>query len=130
VRDFQSERHPSRASASRALGLEVPPTLLAIADELIDAASSSRCSAARQPPGHAALVPSESAAQDQRRSFYDRNGSFAGSSTTYNAGRNTSFYDKSGSFAGSAIRNSDGTTSFYDARGRFTGSVINTSPRR
>jgi hypothetical protein len=28
------------------------------------------------------LAASESAAQDQRRSFYDRNGSFAGSSTT------------------------------------------------
>src|SRR5262249_51433660 len=75
------------------------------------------------------LAASESAAQDQRRSFYDRNGSFAGSSTTYNNGRNSSFYDRDGSFAGSAIQHGN-STSFYDMNGHFTGSVINTSPRR
>jgi hypothetical protein len=64
-------------------------------------------------------------AQTQSRSFYDRSGSFAGSSVT--RGNTSSFYDKSGRFDGSAIKNSDGTTSFYDARGRFTGSSTNTT---
>ena len=73
----------------------------------------------------AALVPLESAAA-QTRSFYDRNGSFAGSSSTYNGGKSTSFYDRNGSFAGSAVRNSNGTTSFYDKNGSFTGSVVTT----
>jgi hypothetical protein len=63
--------------------------------------------------------------RDTSRSFYDRNGSFAGS--TIQHGSSTSAYDKSGRFNGSAIRNSDGTTSFYDKRGRFTGSSTNTS---
>jgi hypothetical protein len=62
------------------------------------------------------------------RSFYDRNGSFAGSSVT--RGNSTSFTDRNGRFDGTAIKNSDGTTSFYDARGRFTGSSTNTTPRR
>lgn len=83
-------------------------------------------------PAHAALVAvliSASAAQAQSssRSFYDKNGSFAGSSSTYNAGKNTSAYDRNGSFAGSAIRNSNGTSSFYDKNGHFTGSSVNTS---
>ena len=46
------------------------------------------------------------------RSFYDRNGSFAGSSVT--RGNLTSFTDRNGRFDGSAIRNSDGTTTFCD----------------
>jgi hypothetical protein len=62
------------------------------------------------------------------RSFYDRNGSFAGSSVT--RGNSTSFTDRNGRFDGSAIKNSDGTTSFYDRNGHFTGSSINTTPRR
>jgi hypothetical protein len=62
------------------------------------------------------------------RSFYDRNGSFAGSSVTH--GNQTSFTDRNGRFDGTAIKNSDVTTSFYDARGRFTGSLTNTTPRR
>ena len=61
----------------------------------------------------------------EERSFYDKNGSFAGSSNTYNAGKNTTFTDKDGRFNGSAIRNSDGTTSLYDKSGHFTGSVVN-----
>jgi hypothetical protein len=36
------------------------------------------------------------------RSFYDRNGSFAGSSVTH--GNSTSVYDRNGRFDGSAIR--------------------------
>jgi len=66
--------------------------------------------------------------RDQSRSFYDRNGSFAGSSIQH--GNSTSLYDKSGHFSGSAIRNSDGSTSFYDRSGRFTGSSTNTSQRK
>jgi hypothetical protein len=62
------------------------------------------------------------------KSFYDRNGSFAGSSVT--RGNTTRVYDARGRFDGTAIKNSDGTTSFYDARGRFTGSTVNTTPRR
>src|SRR6266567_7703019 len=58
--------------------------------------------------------------RDQTRSFYDRSGSFAGSSHSH--GSSTSFYDKSGRFSGSAIHNSDGTTSFYDQSGKFRGS--------
>lgn len=61
------------------------------------------------------------------KSFYDRNGSFAGSSSTLK-NNSTSFSDRDGKFSGSAIRNSDGTTSVYDARGHFTGSGVNTMP--
>jgi hypothetical protein len=62
------------------------------------------------------------------RSFYDRNGSFAGSSVT--RGNSTSFTDRNGHFDGTAIRNSNGTTSFYDRNGHFTGSSTDTTPRR
>ena len=72
-----------------------------------------------------ASARAEPAAQ---RSFYDRNGSFAGSSAT--RGNSTSFSDRNGRFDGSAIKNSDGTTSVYDARGHFTGSSTNMTPRR
>jgi len=63
--------------------------------------------------------------RDQSRSFYDKSGSFAGSTMTH--GNTTSAYDKSGRFDGTAIRNSDGTTSFYDKSGHFTGSSTNTT---
>jgi hypothetical protein len=56
----------------------------------------------------------------QSRSFYDRNGHFAGSSSTH--GNQTTFTDRNGRFSGSAIRNSDGTTSFNDRSGHFAGS--------
>jgi hypothetical protein len=49
------------------------------------------------------------------RSFYDRNGSFAGSSVT--RGNSTSFTDRNGRFDGTAIKNSNGTTSSYDKSG-------------
>ena len=65
---------------------------------------------------------------DQQRSFYDRNGSFAGSSIDH--GKDASFYDRDGKFSGTAIRNSDGTTSFYDKSGHFTGSSIDTTQRK
>jgi hypothetical protein len=59
--------------------------------------------------------------QQEQRSFYDRDGHFAGQSSTL---RNTSsFTDQAGRFSGSSIRNSDGTTSFYDRAGHFTGSA-------
>ena len=66
--------------------------------------------------------------ENQTRSFYDRNGSFAGSSSSQN--NTTSFSDRNGRFDGSTIRNSDGTTSVYDRNGHFTGSSVNTSPPR
>jgi hypothetical protein len=67
------------------------------------------------------------AQQSTSRAFYDRNGSFAGSSVTTPRGPvqgsgMSSFYDGSGRFSGSAIHNRDGTTSFYDKSGHFTGS--------
>jgi hypothetical protein len=62
-------------------------------------------------------------AQTSQRSFYDRNGSFAGSMSTHD--NTASVYDRNGHFSGNAFRNSDGTTSYYDGRGRFSGS----SPR-
>jgi hypothetical protein len=64
-------------------------------------------------------------AEDTTRSYFDRNGSFAGSSNTHSGGRDTTFTDRDGKFSGSAIRNSDGTTSFYDRSGRFTGTNTN-----
>ena len=75
----------------------------------------------------ALLAATPAVAQSNTRSFYDRNGSFAGSSSSH--GNSTSFSDRNGQFSGSAIRNSNGTTSTYDSRGRFTGSVVNTSRR-
>jgi hypothetical protein len=69
-------------------------------------------------------------AEDRTRSFYDRNGSFAGSTSTYNDGKNTTVTDRNGKFDGSVIRNSNGTTSFYDKNGHFTGSSTDTSRRR
>ena len=75
--------------------------------------------------GVLAVAPYASA---QTRSFYDRNGSFAGSSVT--RGNSTSFTDRNGRFDGTAIQNSNGTTSFYDRNGRYTGSTVNTTPRR
>ena len=68
----------------------------------------------------AALAFLAGAAHAEQRSFYDRDGRFAGSSTT--RGNSTSVYDRSGRFDGSIIKNSNGSRSFYDGRGRFTGS--------
>lgn len=76
----------------------------------------------------AAAVSVSAAHAQESRSFYDRNGSFAGSSMTH--GNSTSFTDRSGRFDGTAIKNSDGTTSVYDRSGHFTGSTVNTTPRR
>jgi hypothetical protein len=73
-------------------------------------------------------LPSALADPATSRSFYDRNGSFAGRSTT--RGNATSFTDRNGRFDGTAINNSDGTTSLYDRNGHFTGSTVNTTPRR
>ena len=66
--------------------------------------------------------------RDQTRSYYDRGGSFAGSSIDH--GKDASFYDRDGKFSGSAVRNSDGTTSFYDRSGHFTGSSKSTTQPR
>jgi len=66
--------------------------------------------------------------RDQSRSYYDRNGSFSGSSIDH--GKDASFYDRDGKFSGSAIRNSNGTTSFYDKNGHFTGSSTSTTQPR
>jgi hypothetical protein len=75
------------------------------------------------------LLPSLAFGQSSTsRSFYDRNGSFAGSSVT--RGNETTFTDRNGRFDGTSIKNSDGTTSVYDRNGHFTGSVTNTGPRR
>jgi hypothetical protein len=58
------------------------------------------------------------------RSFYDRNGAYAGSTTRNpDSSRSSSFTDRNGSFAGSERRNSDGSTSYYDRNGHFTGSA-------
>jgi hypothetical protein len=73
-------------------------------------------------------LTSAMAEQSSSRSFYDRSGSFAGSSVT--RGNSTSFTDRNGRFDGTAIKNSDGTTSLYDRNGHFIGSTVNTSPRR
>lgn len=79
----------------------------------------------------AVMLPSIVHAQQSRsESFYDRNGSFAGSSSIYNNGKNTSAYDRNGRFYGSAIRNSDGSTSFYDRNGHFSGSRSSTTQPR
>jgi len=66
--------------------------------------------------------------RNQTRSYFDRNGSFSGSSIDH--GKDASFYDRGGKFSGSAIRNSDGTTSFYDKSGHFTGSSHSTTQPR
>ena len=61
------------------------------------------------------------------KSFYDRNGSFAGSSVTRgNAG---SYYDGRGRFSGSSVTYGN-QTRYYDNAGRYSGSTINTGPRR
>jgi hypothetical protein len=58
------------------------------------------------------------------RSFYDRNGAYAGSTTRNpDSSRSSTFTDRNGSFAGSERRNSDGSTSYYDRNGHFTGSA-------
>ena len=66
----------------------------------------------------AALVALAMPAAAQTRSFYDGNGSFAGSSVT--RGNSSSFYDGQGRFSGSAVRHGN-SRSFYDGQGRYTG---------
>jgi hypothetical protein len=66
--------------------------------------------------------------RDQTRSYYDRSGSFAGSSIDH--GKDASFYDRNGHFSGTAVRNSDGSTSLYDKSGHFTGSSKSTTQPR
>jgi hypothetical protein len=66
--------------------------------------------------------------RDRSDAFYDRNGSFAGSTITH--GNSTSAYDQAGRYDGQAIRNSDGTTSFYDHSGHFVGSRSSTTQPR
>src|SRR5262249_43011084 len=63
--------------------------------------------------------------RDQIRSYYDRSGSFAGSSNSH--GNTESYYDKSDHFSGSAIRNSDGTTSYFGPDSKFRGSSTDTT---
>jgi hypothetical protein len=75
----------------------------------------------------AAIVALAMPAAAQTRSFYNGNGSFAGSSVT--RGNSSSFYNGSGSFAGSSVRHGN-STSFYDGQGRYSGSSVGTSPRR
>ena len=72
-------------------------------------------------------VAMPAAAQTRSRSFYNGNGSFAGSSTT--RGTTSNFYGSTGSFAGSATRRGK-WTNFYDSQGRYSGTSIGTSPRR
>ena len=73
------------------------------------------------------LVEPAAAQSSTARSFYDRNGSFAGQSFT--RGNTTSFSDGQGRFSGSAIHHGN-STSYYDRNGHYTGSVIDTGPRR
>ncbi len=61
-------------------------------------------------------------ARAQTRSYYDRNGSFAGSAVT--RGNTSSYSDPRGHFSGTTVRNSNGTTSAYDRNGHFVGSVV------
>ena len=75
----------------------------------------------------AAIIAVAMPAAAQTRSYYNANGSFAGSSTT--RGNSSSFYNGSGSFAGSATRQGK-WTNFYDQQGRYSGSSVGTSPRR
>jgi hypothetical protein len=59
-------------------------------------------------------------------SFYNRNGSYAGSAIT---GRGyTTYTDQRGSFAGSSNTRGN-TTTFYDRRGSFAGSTTRTGGR-
>jgi hypothetical protein len=69
------------------------------------------------------IVTSATAQQSNTRSFYDRNGAYAGSARRNPDSGSASFTDRNGSFAGSERRNSDGSTSFYDRNGHFSGSA-------
>jgi hypothetical protein len=71
--------------------------------------------------GATSATAQQSSGRNTARSFYDGNGHFSGSSTTY--GNSTSFSDRNGHFDGNAIRNSDGSTSYYDRNGHFSGSA-------
>jgi hypothetical protein len=69
------------------------------------------------------IATSAMAQQSSGRSFYDRNGSYAGSVRRNPDSSSSSFTDRNGSFAGSATRNSDGSTSYFDRNGHFSGSA-------
>ena len=47
----------------------------------------------------------------------------------YASAQTRSFYDRNGSFAGSSVTRGN-STSFTDRNGRYTGSTVNTTPRR
>jgi hypothetical protein len=74
-----------------------------------------------------AVMAQTASADSINRSFYDKSGSFAGSSVS--RGNSDSFYDKSGRFSGSSIQHGN-QRSFYDGSGRYSGSTTITSPRR
>jgi hypothetical protein len=63
------------------------------------------------------LTVSTTTCADQRRSFYDRDGHFAGSEVKTSP-NSSSFYDRRGHFSGSAHGRS-----FYDHDGKFIGST-------
>jgi hypothetical protein len=70
----------------------------------------------------AMLIGSTTLAMAQSQSYYDRHGSFTGSSSTHNG--NMAFRDRHGHFTGSAITHGN-STAIYDARGRYQGTVTN-----
>jgi hypothetical protein len=68
------------------------------------------------------IATSAAAQQSNTRSFYDRNGAYAGSARRNPDSSSSSFTDRNGRYDGTERRNSDGTTSFYDRNGHFSGS--------
>jgi hypothetical protein len=74
-----------------------------------------------------AVLAQEASAESITKSFYDKSGSFAGSSVQRN--NQSSYYDRSGRFDGSSVQHGN-STSYYDHAGRYSGSTINTGPRR
>jgi hypothetical protein len=63
------------------------------------------------------MVSTTACADQQRRSFYDRNGHFVGSQVQTSP-NSSSFYDGRGHFSGSSSGRS-----FYDRNGHFMGST-------
>jgi hypothetical protein len=68
----------------------------------------------------AALIALTGSAMAESRSFYDRNGSYAGSSISRNG--YSTFTNARGSYAGSSVTRGN-TTTIYDARGSRAGTV-------